>query len=680
MRQRHRLLHKILSSLLVFLIAIPPAHADAVVSNANSLQGKGTVWDKLASDLYEGESGPEAAQGKSELSRLLFADYLDYLNAIGLELAAFQVSRQGAKDFEDTGECSEAALKAEDKIFSDAIEADAGTFINLYCSSYCRARKEFEFSKIADFALNTPSCEARAKKMHDDYHCEGVAAGSDQPDEPQDFDLNDFDLRADVQPSSGNDLPLPNSGRNSISNFLPGHEQNNAGGVNSNRAGSPDLSTIGNFGQTFSAILPGLDNSTLADYSPTFAGVLETKKVACKQKRDLELVGDFLPRQPDSPIVHKNETIDSLPEKEKEKPGRNPLCDTAQATTPSEFDQLRAAYVRLSIEKAYTVLGHWPIFDDADVIKGDYMRLILSHSDQLFFNVLDDVEASHNRACNNETSKADTDVQTVGKSSFGGRTYAITLSHTTPDEPQGNTSAAEKDEEPVTLATYFNASSSVPQAFIDGLLGSSQTGAATPGEIRAAEIAAGVRAGTYSVNEIGTEAAKGPYGRAAEEIERKTREYLSQGNYAGLKTLAAGFVGGSLSGTALGSSGALAKAVRRGELSILIRTVRDFVRRPFPAGGGEIGSVSLTLNWVKSGASHVFGKNLAKHKLQDFLAHHGGDRISAYMAIRTEAQKLADRGLVRGIFEKPLAVDGFTITVRGIVLNGVVRINTAFIP
>lgn len=80
-------------------------------------------------------------------------------------------------------------------------------------------------------------------------------------------------------------------------------------------------------------------------------------------------------------------------------------------------------------------------------------------------------------------------------------------------------------------------------------------------------------------------------------------------------------------------------------------------------------------------ANHVFGpKSLARHKLESVLISFGGDPIAAFKALEQATQELADRGMISGLFETTVEVAGQTVTVRGAVVDGIVRVSTAFIP
>jgi hypothetical protein len=83
----------------------------------------------------------------------------------------------------------------------------------------------------------------------------------------------------------------------------------------------------------------------------------------------------------------------------------------------------------------------------------------------------------------------------------------------------------EKKPDPATVATYFSANRSLIDAFMNSaILGAEATGAGTHTEVRAGEIASGVQGGTIPPEKIGEEAARGPFGKNAAEIETLTRD------------------------------------------------------------------------------------------------------------------------------------------------------------
>ncbi|MBN1467085.1 MAG: hypothetical protein JW924_00025, partial [Fusobacteriaceae bacterium] len=77
--------------------------------------------------------------------------------------------------------------------------------------------------------------------------------------------------------------------------------------------------------------------------------------------------------------------------------------------------------------------------------------------------------------------------------------------------------------------------------------------------------------------------------------------------------------------------------------------------------------------------NHIFGKE--SHNLNNFLKKYSGDQIKAYKALELATQKYVDLNKMTGTFKDiRVNVSGVTITVRGAVVNGKVKIGTAFIP
>ena len=56
-----------------------------------------------------------------------------------------------------------------------------------------------------------------------------------------------------------------------------------------------------------------------------------------------------------------------------------------------------------------------------------------------------------------------------------------------------------------------------------------------------------------------------------------------------------------------------------------------------------------------------------------------GDRLKAYKAIWQSIQNYVLENSMDGIFEQIISVKGISITVRGKVIDGVVKIGTAFV-
>jgi hypothetical protein len=58
-----------------------------------------------------------------------------------------------------------------------------------------------------------------------------------------------------------------------------------------------------------------------------------------------------------------------------------------------------------------------------------------------------------------------------------------------------------------------------------------------------------------------------------------------------------------------------------------------------------------------------------------------GDATAAAYALENAAQALANQGAISGVFKNAVVeVAGFSVTVRGRVIDGVVNLSTAFIP
>jgi RHS repeat-associated protein len=86
---------------------------------------------------------------------------------------------------------------------------------------------------------------------------------------------------------------------------------------------------------------------------------------------------------------------------------------------------------------------------------------------------------------------------------------------------------------------------------------------------------------------------------------------------------------------------------------------------------GGLGAEANTIN-------HIFGpKSIAKHKLESLVVEFGS-KEGAYTALKS-ATEAAVSGTV-GQFEKAVQVGTQAVTVRGSVIDGVVKISTAFVP
>ncbi len=75
--------------------------------------------------------------------------------------------------------------------------------------------------------------------------------------------------------------------------------------------------------------------------------------------------------------------------------------------------------------------------------------------------------------------------------------------------------------------------------------------------------------------------------------------------------------------------------------------------------------------------NHIFGQ--ARHNLDQVVQHFGSEQ-AAFDALQSGAQAAADAGRISDVFETVITVAGQDVTVRGRVIDGMVRIGTAFIP
>ncbi|MEN6413985.1 MAG: hemagglutinin repeat-containing protein, partial [Veillonellales bacterium] len=91
------------------------------------------------------------------------------------------------------------------------------------------------------------------------------------------------------------------------------------------------------------------------------------------------------------------------------------------------------------------------------------------------------------------------------------------------------------------------------------------------------------------------------------------------------------------------------------------------------AAGIEFGNFSYA-----NKLNHIFGKT--EHNLGNFLSRYGGNQAEAFNVLQNAAQdQIISKGIT-GVFEEPIVVGEDIITVRGNVVDGVVKIGTAFIP
>ncbi len=96
-----------------------------------------------------------------------------------------------------------------------------------------------------------------------------------------------------------------------------------------------------------------------------------------------------------------------------------------------------------------------------------------------------------------------------------------------------------------------------------------------------------------------------------------------------------------------------------------------------PAGIGP-SSQAIRVIVNQNTLHHIFGQ--ARHNLGPLLNLFRGSQIEAYSAVYRATVIAIKRQGITGIFETVVTVGGLNITVRGRVIDGVVRISTFFIP
>ncbi len=78
--------------------------------------------------------------------------------------------------------------------------------------------------------------------------------------------------------------------------------------------------------------------------------------------------------------------------------------------------------------------------------------------------------------------------------------------------------------------------------------------------------------------------------------------------------------------------------------------------------------------------NHVFGENaIDRHKLKPLLKSFKGNKKLAFNSLQKETQKLADRGIIKNVFEVSINVKNTKVVVQRKVINGKVHIGTAYI-
>jgi len=143
---------------------------------------------------------------------------------------------------------------------------------------------------------------------------------------------------------------------------------------------------------------------------------------------------------------------------------------------------------------------------------------------------------------------------------------------------------------------------------------------------------------------------------------------LSDVAFAGLSIGGAAFVVKVLGKTVGALRGA--KNVRK-----ISRVANDLdVRRSLSFAADKLAANSIV---DPNKLRHIFGK--AAHKLDEVVARFGSQE-EAFNAIKNATEETLRGRNMTGIFETVVQVGGQAVTVRGNIVNGVVRIGTAFIP
>jgi hypothetical protein len=96
---------------------------------------------------------------------------------------------------------------------------------------------------------------------------------------------------------------------------------------------------------------------------------------------------------------------------------------------------------------------------------------------------------------------------------------------------------------------------------------------------------------------------------------------------------------------------------------------------PVIVAGGTSGAVASGTVVNAYRLNHIFGQ--AKHNLGGLVQAHGGSQAAAFSAVESATvSALGTQGITSGIFEITVTVGGLPVTVRGNIINGVVKIAT----
>ena len=94
---------------------------------------------------------------------------------------------------------------------------------------------------------------------------------------------------------------------------------------------------------------------------------------------------------------------------------------------------------------------------------------------------------------------------------------------------------------------------------------------------------------------------------------------------------------------------------------------------PGAGGAGSASQVAADANKV----FHIFGN--AEHNLSELVQSYGSE-TNAYNALQTATEAVAKEQGLSGTFETVVGIGSFQVTVRGVVVDGTLKIGTAFIP
>ncbi len=739
MRNSVSWLQKILTSFLTLLLVIPPIQAEPLfgsldLAGANFGPLTHPVWETVAQKILD--SDPLGGKSESELKEIqrgLFADYLSYLNSIGIELASYEATllREGEEGERDRS-CLDSDEVRENDLIKSSLKSDVHTFTQTYCSAPCRKMKATGFQLIATYdPVGSVSCEKQARQIFEDFNCEGKA------NDPSSL-YNSFEGIGNGRNLSiglGNNVPklripypkLPSS-QHFIELGLEDNLQNLSGGDPFLFSSQPNINyQPGTF--------VGIDNPekilpyqvpaySVPENSPPaidaeILGLARAKKTQCQKKTSQSLYTTFQNPADASPnstsnLSHPNNfgpnplwtTYDPEPANHStdEDYFITKIPDLCGNYKPDHFSKLRSKYMVISHDAILSQLGHWPILDEEGKVEDKYIVEIKQISDALFIKLIERLENSYIQNC---SSRFDLD-----KIAMFGEGHAVITGakvvnpgKEVPSDKKVDEEKEKKDDDQSkggyqveTVAQYFSHSAEPIESFVDGLLTADRLGSASPVEHRASSLAAEVRDGRLKYEDIGAAAKNGPYGYRAEDIEKMTRGYLEQNDLAGILNLAAEIAGGVSGGVLV--NGGVSAARRLGgvdlsgvNLSRLFLSIRDFIRKPL-LEGVETGAVNFwdsakkwnvpakDISRVSNGANHIFGSgSLAKHNLKGFLEKFAGDSVGAFKSLESAAQALADSGKIQGVFkEVVVTVKGVDVTIRGNVIDGIAKLSTAFIP